>query len=226
MRQRSIYSLAVSALLCTVLATGCSKGIDLTTEQNNAIANYAARLIVKTTRVDYTYIPDIKDVDYTQETDSSETETDENGNVIVPTHDYSVLSEYMNMEGIEIIYKDCVIGKEYPDDGAALFVIEAEPGSTIVAVEYNLTNITDSDITYSVPGDAPVFRLRVGDHTVKSFKNLLKNDFSNMKNFVIGAGQTVTAVVVFEVGESEAADINSVEVLYGNGGSSLPKENR
>ena len=70
MRKHSIYSLALSAVLCTVLATGCSKGVELTTEQNNAIANYAARLIVKTTRVDYTYIPDIKDVDDTMNVDA------------------------------------------------------------------------------------------------------------------------------------------------------------
>ena len=225
MRQRSIYSLALSAVLCAVLATGCSKGVDLTTEQNNAIANYAARLIVKTTRVDYTYIPDIKDIDDTVDADG-ETETDENGNVIAPIHDYSVLAEYMNMEGIEITYKDCVIGKEYPDDGETLFVIEAEPGNDLVAVEYNLTNITDSDITYSVADESPVFRLRTGSSTVMSFKNLLRNDFSNMKNFTIGAGETVTAVVVFEVDEDDASGIKEVEVLYGSGGSSLPKEHR
>ena len=225
MRKHSIYSLALSAVLCTVLATGCSKGVELTAEQNNAIANYAARLIVKTTRVDYTYIPDIKDVDDTMNVDD-ETETDENGNVIAQTHDYSVLAEYMDMEGIEITYKDCIIGKEYPDDGATLFVVEAEPGNQLVAVEYNFTNITADDITYSISGDEPVFRLKTGSRTIMSFKNLLKNDLSNLKNFTIGAGQTVTAVVVFEVTEDVAADIKDIEVLYGNGGSSLPKERR
>ncbi len=225
MRKHSIYSLALSAVLCTVLATGCSKGVELTAEQNNAIANYAARIIVKTTRVDYTYIPDIKDVDDTMNVDD-ETETDENGNVIAQTHDYSVLAEYMDMEGIEITYKDCIIGKEYPDDGVTLFVVEAEPGNQLVAVEYNFTNITADDIIYSISGDEPVFRLKTGSRTIMSFKNLLKNDLSNLKNFTIGAGQTVTAVVVFEVAEDEAADIKDIEVLYGNGGNSLPKERR
>ncbi len=223
MKGHAVCALVLSAILSTAMLTGCSKGVELTTEQNNVIANYAARVVVRMTKVDYTYIPDIKDVDYSSGTE--ETETDENGNVIVPTHDYSVLTEYMKMEGIEISYKDCIVGKEYPDDGQTLFVLEAEPGKQLAAVEYNITNVTDNDIIYSIPDSAPVFRLKVGSHTVMSFKNLLKNDFSNMKDFVIEAGQTVTGVVIFQIDESDAANLKDVEVMYGNSASSLPKEN-
>lgn len=133
----------------------------------------------------------------------------------------------MKMKGIDITYKDSVIGDEYPNDGSALFVVEAEPGKKLVAVEYYLTNNTDADITYSVSQDTPVFRLKVdSSKSVMSFKTLLLNDFSNMKDFKLAAGETKTAVIVFQIDADDAETLSKIRVRYGNGGSSLPTEPR
>lgn len=229
MRKFLIYRLAAVTALCSVLMTGCSKRIDITNEQNDIIANYAARLVVKATKVDYLYIPDIKeaqtDADENGE-ETQETQTDAEGNVIAAGHDYSTLSEYLDMNGIEISYKGYVLGTEYPNDDEALFVIEAEPGKQLLAVEYNLTNVTDGDITYSAPEERPVFSLKTGSKRVMSFRTLLLNDLSNMKDFLIGAGQTKTAVIVFRIDADDVENLSSIEVRYGEGGSSLPTEKR
>lgn len=66
-------------------ATGCSKGIDINNEQNDIIANYAARLVVRTTKVNYLYTPDIKDTQPGSADDgydNEETQTDSQGNTI------------------------------------------------------------------------------------------------------------------------------------------------
>ena len=212
MKKYLTRSMAAMSAMCVLLMTGCSKGIDINNEQNEIIANYAARLVVKAAKVDYTYIPDIK-------------EPDADGNIIAAEHDYSPLSDYLGLDGVEITYKDCIVGDEYPNDDSSLFVVEAEPGKKLVAVEYSLTNNTDSDIVYSIPQDGLVFRLKVnGSKNVMSFKTLLLNDFSNMKNYTIGAGQTNTAVIVFQLDSEDADSLSTVEVRYGAGGSYLPKE--
>ena len=61
MKKNSLRSVAVLSAMCAVFATGCSKGIDINNEQNDIIANYAARIVVRTTKVNYLYTPDIKD---------------------------------------------------------------------------------------------------------------------------------------------------------------------
>ena len=229
MKRHSIYGLAAMSAACVLLVTGCSKGIDINNEQNDIIANYAARLVVRATKVDYTYIPDIKEPETGASEDNSieETQTDADGNIVIAKHDYSSFNDYLGLNGVEISYKGSVVDKEYPNDGTSLFVVEAEPGKELVAVEYLLTNTTDSDITYSIPQDGLVFRLKVNDSkNVMSFKTLLLNDFSNMKDFVVEAGQTKTAVIVFQLDEEDAQALSRIEVRYGEGGSSLPKESR
>ncbi len=229
MKKHSICGMAAMSAMCVFLMTGCSGDqITINNEQNDIIANYAARVIVKSTKVDFTYTPDIKEPQKGASDDNiQETETDADGNVIEVKHDYSSFSDYLNVKGIEISYKDCVVADEYPNDDDTLFVVEAEPGEKLVAVEYSLTNTTDSDISYSIPDNGLVFRLRVNDSkSVMSFKTLLFNDFSNMKNFVIGAGETRTAVIVFQVDESDAQNLSTIDVRYGEGGSSMPKETR
>ena len=227
MKKYLTRSMAAMSAMCVLLMTGCSKGIDINNEQNEIIANYAARLVVKVAKVDYTYIPDIKepDADISNDDIIDETQTDADGNIIAAEHDYSPLSDYLGLDGVEITYKDCIVGDEYPNDDSSLFVVEAEPGKKLVAVEYSLTNNTDSDIVYSIPQDGLVFRLKVnGSKSVMSFKTLLLNDFSNMKNYTIGAGQTNTAVIVFQLDSEDADSLSTVEVRYGAGGSYLPKE--
>ena len=63
MKKYLTRSMAAMSAMCVLLMTGCSKEIDINNEQNEIIANYAARLVVKAAKVDYTYIPDIKEPD-------------------------------------------------------------------------------------------------------------------------------------------------------------------
>lgn len=228
MKRHSICGLAAVSAMCVMLMTGCNNGIDINNEQNDIIANYTARLVVNATKVNYIYVPDIKEPETGSTVDDvEETQTDADGNTIIVKHDYSLLNDYLGLKGVEISYKDSVVAGEYPNDGTALFVVEAEPGKQLVAVEYELTNTTDSDITYTIPQDGLIFRLKVNDSkNVMSFKTLLLNDFSNMKNFVIEAGQTKTAVIVFQIDEDDAQSLSKIEVRFGAGGSSLPKETR
>ena len=186
MKKNSLRSVAVLSAMCAIFATGCSKGIDINNEQNDIIANYAARIVVRTTKVNYLYTPDIKDTQPGQADDgydNEETQTDSQGNTIAVKKDYTLLSDYMKMKGI--------------------------------------------DITYSVSQDTPVFSLKVdSSKSVMSFKTLLLNDFSNMKDFKLAAGETKTAVIVFQIDADDAEALSKIQVRYGNGGSSLPTEPR
>ena len=127
MKKYLTRSMAAMSAMCVLLMTGCSKGIDINNEQNEIIANYAARLVVKAAKVDYTYIPDIKepDADISNDDIIDETQTDADGNIIAAEHDYSPLSDYLGLDGVEITYKDCIVGDEYPNDDSSLFVVEA-----------------------------------------------------------------------------------------------------
>lgn len=219
MKRKSIYRLFAAAAFCTVFMSGCSQGVELTTEQNNIIANYAARVIVKATHVDYTYIPDIKEPVPQETAGPEDTRTPEeikNEN----TKEYNNFAQTLDMGRLVITYKDTVISDEYPVDESALFVLPAEKGHKLVVIEFNLYNPTEESISYSTGDDATIFRLVVDDKTsVRSFKNILTNDFSNMKDFTVGPGESTTAIIVFQVEEDAAAKLNKIKVQYNRNGA-------
>lgn len=224
---RRLSACTILMALTAVFLTGCSQAVDLTLEEKNIIANYAARVIVKTTQRDYTYTPDIQQVVYNPGV--YESETDENGNVIAAPHDYSELADYLGMENVMISYKGCSVSKEYPQGEDVLFVLDADEGRRLVVVEYEVTNAGDAELVYSTPEDMPIFRLVVDENTkIRSFKNILVNDFSNMNSFTIAPGETKTAIIVFDLDETQADSLSYIEVQYGAEGRyiSLPVEIR
>ena len=229
MKKQSILKWVITMAAVMISLSGCNSGVSLTKEENDIIANYAAKVVVKTTYVDYTYIPVIREPDYSAEDYPQEPATDPEGNIITVENDYAPLADYVDMENVKISYKGCVVGNEYPVDGDALFVLEADTGRQLVVVEYDITNTGESELVYSTPEEKPVFRLVVGnDMKVRSFKNILLNDFSSMDSFTIAPGETRTAVIVFQVQADRADTLSKVEVQYGTEHQfiSLPVEER
>lgn len=122
MKKYLTRSMAAMSAMCVLLMTGCSKEIDINNEQNEIIANYAARLVVKAAKVDYTYIPDIRSrmLTYRMMILSMKQQTDADGNIIAAEHDYSPLSDYLGLDGVEITYKDCIVGDELSYEDSSL----------------------------------------------------------------------------------------------------------
>ena len=218
-------------MLCVIvfglMVTGCTKSIELTTEQNGMIANYIAHTVVKITRRDYTYVPEIKEGSIWDEfeTESSEPETDENGNIV--KHDYSGLEQFLGMDNIEISYKGCTITDEYSNDN--LFYWTADPGKKLIIIEYNLHNFGEEEINYSVPFETVMFKLVLSnDKRIISHENLLKNNIVSMKNFAIKPNEDRTGIIGFMVDENDLQYFINVNLQYGrdNNYFELPTEVR
>ena len=219
MKRKTICRLFAAVAFCAVFMTGCSQGVELTTEQNDIIANYAARLIVRATYVDYTYIPDIKDSVAQDTTEPEDTRPSEE--IAAENEEkYEEFAKSFDMGGLVVSYKDTIISDEYPVDENALFVLPAENGNKLVVVEFNMYNPTSESISYTTGDDVPIFRLVLDEKTtIRSFKNILPNDFSNMKDFTIGPGENSTGIIVFQVEENVAAGLNKVKVQYNKNGT-------
>ncbi len=218
----------VSIILIVLSLTGCSQSINLTAEQNDMIANYAAKVVLKMTDKDYIYIPNIVIPEPEEPTTPVDTRTPEEIEAAYKA-EYEKLSQVLDMDELEISYKDCVIADEYPLDENALFVLPVEAGKKLVVVEYNLYNPGTEAFVYTTGEEIPLFRLIVDDKTsVRSFKNILSNDFANMKNFTIEPGETVTAIVVFQIEEVQASKLSNIVVQYNNNGLyvKLPSESK
>lgn len=222
---KKLYKFA-SILLIVLSLTGCSQGVNLTTEQNDMIANYAARVVIRMTEKNYIYVPNIVVPEPEEPTTPVDTRTPEE---IAADNaaKYEELAQTIDMGELVISYKDSVIADEYPLDDDALFVLPAESGYKLVVVEYNLYNPGTEPVSYTTGEEIPLFRLVIDDKTsVRSFKNILTNDFANLKNFTIGPGETTTAIVVFQIEDAQAAKLTDIVVQYNNNGlyKKLPSE--
>ena len=236
--------LAVASIIMMFCVTGCAKGPNLTTDENNMIAEYVAGVMLQHS---YVYqdkysdlnLPDIPNIeDPTEEVTEEPTEeiteepTEDDTGAEKPSRDsepettepetempvsdnWDEAAESLGLKPLKIKYNSYVITKEYPDDEDSWFTFEAEPGYTFVVGEFTLTNGTATDVTINNSDLKPVVRLVINDDKgFNNYGNLMLNDMTNMKNVTIKAGESYEAIIVFMVGDDEVKEINKLVLKH------------
>ena len=114
-------------------------------------------------------------------------------------------------------YKDVSIGDRYPTDAYAVCV-PADSGCKVVAVEFTIKNNGASPITATTRSSAVTMKLKLGSGSYNQYKSMLKNDICGLDGVSIAAGESYTAVAVFQVPSDSAVKSSDMklEVLSGS----------
>ncbi len=215
-------------LLCAAtMMTGCASVVELTNEEEDLIAEYAAGTMISAYE-EYMHRFDIPvsapgsqtptEPAVTPQTPTQGTETETPA--VVPETSAPVvedsaqsLVESLEITGVEITELGYFMADKYPEEAFA-FTVEAPAGKQLLVVEYDAWNSVDAQSTMTVNAEDAIIRAVInGEKKVTVFKTLLRNDIMNMNEKVFEPGQAETAVLIFLVDDEMAADISSVEVV-------------
>lgn len=225
-------------LIFTVILSGCTSVIDLTAEEEDLIAEYAAGMMTKKYKESKGLITEIKKEEPTvpeTESDPVQQETTapadasinpipsggafegEAGNMpegetISSQLAASTLEQVLNVEGVELSVIGYAVEDRYPTDEYA-FSVEATKGHKLLIVEYDVWNSMDADAVMKLDAENAVIKVVInGTNSVNVFKTMLKNDLLNMNETAFAPGEAKTGVLIFNISDELAEGITSVNV--------------
>jgi len=220
---------------------------ELTQEQSTMIARYAAGTLIRRSKhfsgrlVDpqKAALPDpaaeeaglakendpIGDSEDLASASSGQTEdAQDQGNVSAGSSDdampaVSSFGELLDIENLSLEFYGTVVNREYPnpDEGEVLIGVTANAGDVIMAFSFMLINDSDRDVKISMPSANMKTMLKLNDALDAVALNTLLPDDLTTLNTTIPALSGCPVVLLLEVPENTANNVNSVELVMTKG---------
>lgn len=230
MKKKSIICLST---FCMVFAlTGCGSSIpEMTEEQEQIVAEYAANLLLK---YDKNY--EVKVVDTTAyhmeeerkaeearkaeeeaaKAATAEKETTENAQENsdgseVPEQTATSIEEFYQLADVQIQYSGYGIYDSYPENtenSELFFAVGSTDGNKLLVLNFDVTNVSGKETELNMMDVNAQFKISVnGGNNQNALFTLLPEDLESYRG-TLGIDETVKAVLVVEIpiGESEAVD--------------------
>lgn len=227
MRRKVISVLLIFAFLLS----GCTSVIELTSEEEDLIAEYAAGMMIKKYKESKGIIttsdnkPVISETEAGTKNNTEEEIPSATGNAVEnETGDslvdetvssqtaVSTLEEVLNVKGVEISVIGYSVEERYPTEEFS-FSVEASAGHKLLVVEYDVWNSVDADAVMELDTKNVAIRAVINGSTkVNVFKTMLKNDLLNMNGVQFAPGEAKTGVLIFNISDELAENLTSVDV--------------
>lgn len=227
----------ISVLLCSLvvalLTAGCGEMPDLTQEETDLIAEYAAGLLLKydsgqsNRLVDTSgYDEEIEEEALEPETEESEEEPDsEEATTVVdvsqdeetePT--VSSVEEYYGVPNVMITYTGYEVTDSYPpssEEDNLVFSMDASAGTQLLVLKFNAQNLSGEDQSLNLLGYGARFRVSVnGESSKGALATMLVNDMQTY-NDVIPASSSVELVSIVEI--PQGTNVGSIDFILRGG---------
>lgn len=227
----------VIIILFMFLLTGCIKEYNLSEENSDIAAEYMAGLLLKYDKnyeAGLTSLDDIQAENKASETNSSDSseadvvsptpavveDTDVNTSDVTasPEKNYT-LTEVIGEEDFDIQYSSYKICASYPEDSTdGYFSLTPREGNQLLVTTFTVKNISGSEKNLDISNSQIKYQLDINVGTMyEPLFSLLENDLHYF-DMTIGAGDTKTALLVFEI--SGGTDITSVNLIVSKGDKS------
>ena len=199
-------------------------GVDLDSEQNNLIAEYAAGVLIKhsynhSNRYEFSASEDETEEEPTVEPEkpTDEGETVEPEKPTSSEEETTTAPEEIKFEevlGFENISVECdgyEVTESLDADPNGLFELVAETGYKFVVVNYMLTNTSEEEITVNTADKNIILKACFNnDYKYNNYDaSILGNDLTVSKDVLIEAGAEYKAVTIFMVPEDVVDSIDS-----------------
>lgn len=247
MKRFIAFSIGVMFMLT---ATGCGDSVTLTEQQNDKIAEYVAGVMLKysykdkwnyqkakaalkennVNNVSSSVVPEpVTQASTTPTTEnpgasqttgqSTDQPTEVNSN---PMQEIS--SNMLGTSGAVMTYNRYVLDTRYPTEEYTVCV-PADPGSKVLAVEFTITNSTSNDVVLNSVNSNLTSKLEFNSKSVNQSTSMLKNDIANLKDITVKAGESYVVAAIYQISDSDAADISNMKVTFYSNSTSLGSMN-
>lgn len=218
-KQRIFCSILITGL---VLLSGCGSLPELTQEQENAIVEYAAGLLIKNMKDYDSRLVDLSLYDEVEESTETPDEEPEGMDEIADTEvidkvedeSYGSFDSLLVPEGVTITYDGYRIADTYPDTGDQnpFFALDATEGNRLLVLQFTLTNTTSEEKEIDIFGKLPKCVVTINDTTQGiTLSTMLLDDLSTYVG-TLAAGEEVPVVLLAEMETSTLEQIGSIKV--------------
>ena len=226
----------VSVLLCgltmALLTAGCGEMPDLTQEETDLIAEYAAGMLLKYDRdinrlVDTSmYEEEVEEevILPEEEEEPTETEEEESTSVVDVSQDeeteptVSSVEQYYGVPNVMITYTGYEVSDSYPPSSEGedlVFSMEASSGTQLLVLKFNAQNLSGEDQNLNMLGYGARFRVSVnGESSKGALATMLVNDMQTY-NDVIPANSAVELVSIVEI--PQGTNVGSIDMILRGG---------
>lgn len=227
----------ISVLLCglaaALLTAGCGEMPDLSQEETDLIAEYAAGILLKydtgqTNRLVDTsgYDEEIEEEELDSETEETEKEpeTEEATTVVDVSQDEetepvaSSVEEYYGVPNVMITYTGYEVADSYPPSSGEdnlVFSMDASAGTQLLVLKFNAQNLSGEDQSLNMLGYGARFRVSVnGESSKGALATMLVNDMQTY-NDVIPASSAVELVSIVEI--PQGTNVGSIDFILRGG---------
>lgn len=226
--------LFVCVAVSSMFLGGCGDSLhQLTVEEENLVVHYAAYAVAKHNiqqkdGMSGVYIPEeeIEELPSTEAEENpldSETEgaqTLEGGDVsnegqVVESTTVLMAQAIGHENDLFISYAGSSVSNHYVEGSA--YALDASAGNTFYIMKFVIANPTQTDVTLDHVTKSPTFVLTSGEMSVSSEVTFLMSDLSTYFG-TIAAGQSVEAILLFEVPEGSAESITdpALQIIIDN----------
>lgn len=222
----------VIGLLSAFMMTGCTSVYNLTAEDSDMVAEYAAGVLCNFAYVnerDYIELQKyLAEKDKKQSSSQAATEaptapSDTTVEVIDPMQtgaddDRNVsavasnMAQVLGIQDVEITCLGYEITDVYPKDEFALST-KATEGKRLVVVQYELMNLTSEPVIMQVDESVSVKAVINDNKTIRQYVTMLNDDIMNMNGRQLLSGEVIQGVFVFNVEEELCNNIASLNVV-------------
>ena len=120
------------------------------------------------------------------------------------------MSQATGTDAFSIIYDGYEITDSYPNSGEdILMAMDATSGKLLLVTKYKVTNISGQTENLNIFSKQGKFKLKLNGKSYKSQYTLLLDDLSMYKGD-LEAGETMEGVLIFEIPEAEASNVNDM----------------
>lgn len=221
-----------AALAVSLVLAGCGSVIpNMSAEEEQAVGEYAAFVLLKYDANHRSRLVDLSKVVEKKPKPVAPEESDNNQNQggMGPVADTPVIDNTTNHvssieaffglpEGISFTYQGMEVGASYQEPGqeAGHFTLDANDGKSLVILKYQVGNQSQSVQRVDLNTQSPVFKITLnGSYTRTALVTLLTNDMSAYAED-LQPGETKELVLLIETDQSMAAGITSVSLEIKN----------
>lgn len=220
--KKKIFLVSICAAM---LLSGCNTGADLTSEQSDIIAEYAAGVLVKHAYVNKDKMAiqmtlQAEENNNAGENSQSPTQGDnsgEQGNSQQGSSDKGAVENIADKMELYPLTLECAgytVEDTYPKEEYAM-AIQADAGKKLIVVEFTIKNNTEEPVTYTKPEVNLNVKATINaDTKVSVYRTMLNNDLQNITTIEIAPQASYTAILVFQADSELCESIASFSLNY------------
>jgi len=222
--------LSIVVLLVMLTLGGCAQSVKLTDEETDMFAEYISKEILERDKyydqglLELSYITEDDDEEETadntatlpEKKDPAQGTSNKQEKAPEKTYASATVGEVLSNSSVAVTYRTSNIFNSYPEDGANYFVISSSKGYKLLVLDFDITNTTSKEITYSMLKQDVSYKLIMDNGNEYSPLLTLLVDDLQFVNKKIPAKETEKGVLVFRINQKEVKSKGRLQITSGN----------